>query len=134
MIKINFSKIIKLLTILVITGLIGACSTTPTTSSAEKSCGVSELMERIAIEEFFYSYYEQFRPDSKHDFVSFFAEDGRMEVNGMVFNGLDEIKAIYEQLNAGGGDLISVVLGRHAWHVIGRPGEKDRLGLRVPEV
>jgi membrane associated rhomboid family serine protease len=37
-------------------------------------------------------------------------------------------------LNAGGGDLISVVLGRHAWTVVGRPGEKDRLGLRLPGV
>ena len=37
-------------------------------------------------------------------------------------------------LNAGGGDLISVVLGRHAWKVIGRPGEKDTLGLRLPGV
>jgi hypothetical protein len=37
-------------------------------------------------------------------------------------------------LNAGGGDLISAVMGRHAWKVIGRPGEKDRLGLRLPEI
>ena len=104
MTKINFSKAIKLLTILVITGLIGACSTTPIAPSAETHCGFSDLMERVAIEEFFYDYYAQFRPDSKHDFTSFYTDDGRMEVNGMVFNGLDEIKAIYNQLNAGGGE------------------------------
>jgi len=104
MIKINFSKMIKLLTILVIPSLIGACSTTPTTPSVETPPELAELMERIAIEEFFYDYYAQFRPDSQHDFASFFTDDGRLEVNGMVFNGLDEIKAIYNQLSAGGGE------------------------------
>ena len=100
--KINFSKTITLLTILVITVFIGACETTPTKPQAESHhCGISDIMDRVAIEEFFYSYYEQFRPDSKHDFTSFYAEDGRMEVNGMVFDGLDKIKEIYGQLNAG---------------------------------
>ncbi len=35
-------------------------------------------------------------------------------------------------LNAGRGDLISAVLGRHAWKLIGRPSESDRLGLHLP--
>ena len=35
-------------------------------------------------------------------------------------------------LDAGGGDLLSVVLGRHAWKLIGRPGASDHLGLHVP--
>jgi hypothetical protein len=59
-------------------------------------------VERVAIEEFFYDYYAQFRPDSKHDFMSFFTVDGRLEVNGMVANGHDEIKAMYVQAGAGG--------------------------------
>lgn len=37
-------------------------------------------------------------------------------------------------LDAGGGDLISVVLGRRAWNLIGRPGTSDRVGLRLPGV
>lgn len=37
-------------------------------------------------------------------------------------------------LDAGGGDLLSVVLGRHAWKLIGRPGTSDRIGLRLPGV
>ena len=37
-------------------------------------------------------------------------------------------------LNAGGGDLVSVILGRHAWKLIGRPGDSERLGLRLPGV
>ena len=37
-------------------------------------------------------------------------------------------------LDAGGGDLLSVVLGRHAWKLIGRPGTSDRVGLRLPGV
>jgi membrane associated rhomboid family serine protease len=44
------------------------------------------------------------------------------------------ILLISRLLNAGGGDLVSVVLGRHAWTVIGRPDEKERLGLRLPGV
>ena len=37
-------------------------------------------------------------------------------------------------LDAGGGDLLSVVLGRQAWKLIGRPGTSDRVGLRLPGV
>ena len=37
-------------------------------------------------------------------------------------------------LNAGGGDLVSVILGRHAWKLIGRPGDSERLGLRLPGI
>ncbi len=71
--------------------LLTACSGVPTTTPPE----LTKLVERAAIEEFFYDYYAQFRPDSKHDFVSFFADDGRLEVNGMVANGIEEIKAMY---------------------------------------
>jgi len=92
--KLTFS----LLAILAILGLLAACSEAPTATPPE----LTTLVERVAIEEFFYDYYAQFRPDSKHDFASFFADDGRLEVNGMVFNGLDEIKAIYGQISAGG--------------------------------
>lgn len=37
-------------------------------------------------------------------------------------------------LNAGGGDLLSVVLGRRAWHLIGRPDRNEPLGLHVPHL
>jgi hypothetical protein len=92
--KLKFS----LLAIPAALGLLAACSEAPTTTPPE----LTALVERVAIEEFFYDYYAQFRPDSKHDFASFFADDGRLEVNGMVFNGLDEIKAIYSQISTGG--------------------------------
>ena len=91
-------KKIRLLAILTALGLMTACSEAPQTTPPE----LTELMERLAIEELFYDYYAQFRLDDKHDFMSFFTPDGRLEVNGMVFNGLDEIKAIYDQLGAGG--------------------------------
>ncbi|MBN1831661.1 MAG: nuclear transport factor 2 family protein [Deltaproteobacteria bacterium] len=90
-------KKIRLLVILVALGLMAACSEAPTTPSE-----LTDLMERVAIEDFFYDYYAQFRPDSPHDFKSFFTADGRLEVNGMVFNGLDEITAIYGQIGVGG--------------------------------
>jgi len=79
-------------------GLLAACSRVPTTTPPE----LTKLVERAAIEEFFYDYYAQFRPDSKHDFVSFFANDGRLEVNGMVANGIEEIKAMYGRVVGSG--------------------------------
>jgi len=90
-------KKIRLLAILAALGIMAACSEAPTTPPE-----LTELVEHAAIEDFFYDYYAQFRPDSQHDFKSFFTADGRLEVNGMVFNGLDEIKAIYGQISAGG--------------------------------
>ena len=92
--KLKFS----LLAILAALGLLAACSEAPTTTPPE----LTALVERVAIEEFFYDYYAQFRPDSQHDFVSFFADDGRLEVNGMVAEGKDEIKAMYNMAGAGG--------------------------------
>ena len=35
-------------------------------------------------------------------------------------------------LNAGGGDLISIALGRRAWRLLGRPGDRGAHGLHVP--
>lgn len=93
-IKSEFS----ILAILATLGLLTACSQAPTTTPPE----LTKLMERVAIEEFFYDYYAQFRPDSKHDFASFFANNGRLEVNGMVANGIEEIKAMYGRVVGSG--------------------------------
>jgi hypothetical protein len=58
-------KKIRLLAILVALGiLMAACSEAPTTTPPE----LTALVERAAIEDFFYDYYAQFRPDSQHDF------------------------------------------------------------------
>jgi hypothetical protein len=96
--KFRLLVILAALGFLAALGLMAACSKAPTTASPE----LTELVERAAIEELFYDYYAQFRPDSPHDFKSFFTADGRLEVNGMVFNGLDSIKAIYDQIGVGG--------------------------------
>ncbi len=90
----------SLLAVLTALGLMAACSAAPTTTPPE----ITALEERVAIEEFFYDYYAQFRPDSKHDFASFFADDGRLEVNGMVADGIEEIKAMYGAVVGGGGE------------------------------
>jgi hypothetical protein len=93
-------KKVKLLVILAVLGLIAACSGVPQTTQTTPS-ELTEMMERVAIENLFIDYYAQFRPDSKHDFMSFFTDDGRLEVNGMVANGIDEIKAMYAQAGVG---------------------------------
>ena len=92
---------LRLITLFAAMGLIAACSAAPQQTTPPE---LTKLVERIAIEDLFFDYYAQFRPDSKHDFKSFFTDDGRLEVNGLVYNGLDEIKAIYGQLNAGGSE------------------------------
>ncbi len=92
--KLKFS----LLAVPAALGLLAACSEAPTTTPTE----LTTLVERAAIEEFFYDYYAQFRPDSQHDFMSFFTDDGRLEVNGMGAEGKEEIKALYDMAGAGG--------------------------------
>src|SRR5512136_815267 len=90
----------RLLVILAVLGLVAACSKAPATAPPE----LTALVERAAIEDLFNKYYSQFGPNGKHDFMSFFAADGRLEVNGLIANGYDEIKAMYVQAGAGGGE------------------------------
>ncbi len=78
--------------------LTAGCSKPPTAVPPE----LTELIERAAIEDLFNDYYSQFGPNSRHDFASFFTPDGRLEVNGLVANGHDEIKAMYAQAGISG--------------------------------
>jgi len=84
--------------ILVTLGLMVACSEAPTKLSPE----MTALVDRAAIEDFFNDYYSQFRPNTRHDFIAFFADGGRLEVNGLVASGRDEIEALYRQAGVGG--------------------------------
>jgi hypothetical protein len=76
--------------------LMAACSKAPTTPPE-----LTELVERAAIENLFSDYYSQFGPNSQHNFMSYFAANGRLEVNGLVANGIEEIKAMYVQAGVG---------------------------------
>jgi hypothetical protein len=74
-----------------------ACSKAPAPPSPE----MTAMMERAAIEDLFNNYYSQFGPNGKHDFMSFFAPNGVLEVNGLVASGADQIKAMYAQAGVG---------------------------------
>ena len=87
-----------LLVILAALGLIIACSEAPTKPSPE----LTALVDRAAIEDLIDDYYSQFGPNSKHDFLAFFTDDGRLEVNGLIAKNPDEIKALYVQAGVGG--------------------------------
>lgn len=89
-----------LLAILTILGLMVACSEAPTAPSPE----LTALVDRAAIEDLINDYYMQFRKDSGQDFMSFYTTDGRLEVNGWVVNGYDEIKDMYLQAGIIGGE------------------------------
>jgi hypothetical protein len=93
-------KKFRLLAILTILGLTVACSEAPTAPSLE----LTALVDRSAIEDLINDYYMQFRKDSGQDFMSFFTADGRLEVNGWVVNGYDEIKDMYLQAGIIGGE------------------------------
>jgi hypothetical protein len=88
---------LRLLAILTPLVLIAACSKAPTTPPPE----LTALVERAAIEDLFSDYYSQFEPNSQHNFMSYFTANGRLEVNGLVATGLDEIKAMYAQAGVG---------------------------------
>jgi hypothetical protein len=93
----TMKSILGLLAIVTALSFLAACSKAPATPPPE----LTELMERAAIEDLFNDYYSQFGPNSQHDFVSYFAADGRLEVNGLVANNPDEIKAMYAQAGVG---------------------------------
>ena len=88
-----------LLAILTALVFIAACSKAPATPPPE----LTELVDRAAIENLFNDYYSQFGPNSQHDFMAYFTANGRLEVNGLVANGIDEIKAMYTQAGVGDG-------------------------------
>ena len=89
---------LRLLAALIALVFLAACSKAPATPPPE----LKELVERAAIEDLFNDYYSQFGPNGQHNFMSYFTANGRLEVNGLVANGLDEIKAMYVQAGVGG--------------------------------
>ena len=86
--------------ILAALGFMSGCSQAPEATTTPPE--LTALVERAAIEDFFADYYAQFGPGSNHDFMSFFTKEGKLEVNGIIANGYDEIKALY--IMAGSGD------------------------------
>ncbi|NLT68895.1 MAG: nuclear transport factor 2 family protein [Acidobacteria bacterium] len=91
------SKSVFVLAILTSLVFMTACSRTPATPPE-----LAELVDRAAIEDLFNDYYSQFGPSGQHNFMSYFTADGRLEVNGLVATGYDEIKAMYAQAGASG--------------------------------
>ena len=88
-----------LLTILLALVFMAACAKAPVTPPPE----LTEMVDRAAIENLYNDYYSQFGPNGQHNFMAYFTANGRLEVNGLVANGIDEIKAMYAQAGAGGG-------------------------------
>lgn len=89
---------LSMLGVLIMLTLAAACSKAPAPTSPE----LKELVERAAIQDLFSEYYAQFGANSQHNFMAYFTADGRLEVNGLVAKGIDEIKAMYVQAGAGG--------------------------------
>ncbi len=97
--RYSIKSIFGMLALLTALISLAACSKAPATPPPQ----LTELVERAAIEDLFNDYYSQFGPNSQHDFVSYFAADGRLEVNGLVAKNPDEIKAMYAQAGVGSG-------------------------------
>jgi hypothetical protein len=99
---LTIKSVLGLSIILAALVLAAACSKTPAPTQATTPPELTALIERAAIENLFNDYYAQFGPNSQHNFMSYFAANGRLEVNGLVANGIDEIKAMYSQVGLGG--------------------------------
>ncbi len=73
-----------------------ALALTACNQSAEPNAEMQQLMDRIAIEDMVVDYYSHLGKDDDDAFTRYFTEDAVFEVNGIVANGRDEIRAIYE--------------------------------------
>ncbi len=92
----------ELLAVLAVLGLMAACSNAPATAPA--STELTALTDRAAIEDLISNYYSQFERNTSHDFASFFTADGRLEVNGLIADSPDKIRALYTQAGVGSGE------------------------------
>ena len=64
---------------------------------------VLTLIDRAAIENLYADYYAHFGSGFV-DYSQFFTQDGVLDVNGLVANGADAIKALYVRANGGEGE------------------------------
>ena len=90
----------NMLAILVALGLMASCSNVPAPASSQ----LTALADRAAIEDLISNYYSQFERNTRHDFTSFFTADGRLEVNGLIADSPDKIRALYAQAGVGSGE------------------------------
>jgi hypothetical protein len=99
---LTMKSIVGLSIILAALLLAAACSKAPAPVTPTTPPELTALVERAAIEDLFNGYYSQFGPSGRHNFMAYFAPDGVLEVNGLVANGIDQIKAMYTQVGLGG--------------------------------
>ena len=99
---LTMKSILGLSIILAALVFVAACSKAPAPAQATMTPELTALLERAAIENLINDYYAQFGPNSQHNFMSFFATNGILEVNGLVANGIDQIKDLYAQIGLGG--------------------------------
>jgi len=63
---------------------------------------VQTLTDRMAINDLLVDYYGQIGTDN-HDFSAFFVPEAKLDVNGWLVNGYDEIQALYDAAAGGAG-------------------------------
>jgi hypothetical protein len=90
-------------TSLAVMALVTGCAKESATAAAPLPAEVVALMDRAAIENLYAEYYSHFGTDFL-DFSQFFTQDGVLDVNGLVANGADQIKALYVRANGGTGE------------------------------
>ena len=99
-------KVAKLLTGLAAAGFVAGCQDDGSRQEIEALRGeVMALQDRNAIQDLLYGYYARLGSDGSHDLNAFFTEDAVFEINGAVFNGRDEIQALYDGLQESDEDI-----------------------------
>jgi len=80
-----------------------AGAATAATAAAPLPSEVSALIERAAIENLYAEYYAHFGTGFV-DYAQYFTQDGVLDVNGLVADGADAIKALYIRADGGTGE------------------------------
>jgi len=77
-------------------------SAAPASAQDKNAELVTMLADRAAINDLLVDYFAQIGTDN-HDFRAFFVPNGRLDVNGWVVTGYDEIRSLYDAAGGGAG-------------------------------
>lgn len=76
---------------------LAGCSGGSATSANDPA--VQAMLDRIAVEDLITEYYENFGGDENHEFGDYYTEDAVFDVNGLVYEGREEIVGLYDTMD-----------------------------------
>jgi len=86
---------------------------------------LSELLERIAVEDTITDYYALFGGRGQGDFGAFYTDDGILDANGVVRQGREQINALYKEIGGSEGGRIDILINNMRVSVHGATATAD---------